>query len=172
MRNLFLSFSSLFCVLNNSTAQQTYTFTNAGATGRMGPTQTQVNSAYASTSLSGAVTVTGSGIQTWVAPYTGPYRITVAGAKGGDGLNGSTATAGGNGAIVRAEFTITAGSTLAIASGQMGLSSSSADTGGGGGGGSYVSIGNNALIVAGGGGSGGDRQVNHNNTGPSSGSTI
>ena len=32
-------------------AQTTYEFTNAGATGRTGPTQAQVNSAYASTNL-------------------------------------------------------------------------------------------------------------------------
>ena len=43
-------------------AQTTVTFTNAGATGKTGPTQAQVNTAYDGTSLDDAVTVS-SGIQ-------------------------------------------------------------------------------------------------------------
>ena len=64
--------------------QQSYTFTNCNATGAVGPTQNQVNLAYASTNLNGNVTVVGSGIQQWVVPSTGSYRIKAYGAQGGD----------------------------------------------------------------------------------------
>ena len=47
---------------------QTYDFNNASASGRFGPTQAQVNSAYVGTSLDGLVTVTGQGLQQWVVP--------------------------------------------------------------------------------------------------------
>ncbi len=66
----------LIMALTGSLAiSQTYTFTNAGASGLMGPTQSQVNTAYASTNLNGAVTVIG-GTQLWVVPASGsfPYR--------------------------------------------------------------------------------------------------
>ena len=43
----------------------TYTFTNAGATGREGPTQAQVNASYAGTNLAGLVTINTQGIQEW-----------------------------------------------------------------------------------------------------------
>ena len=66
----------------NSSAQQSYTFTNAGATGATGPTQTQINNSYTLTNLSGSVTVSG-GIQSFTIPVTGPYKITAIGAQGG-----------------------------------------------------------------------------------------
>jgi hypothetical protein len=148
-------------------SQQTYTFTNCGNTGRFGPTQMQVTNSYSNTNLAGNVSVTATGIQQWIIPQTGMYRITVAGAKGGNGLNGSTATSGGNGVIVRADLSLTGGQTLAVVCGQMGLSSTTADTGGGGGGASFVAVGNTPVIVAGGGGSGGD-----NNTAATPGTTY
>ena len=43
----------------------TYIFTNAGATGRFGPTQAQIDAAYLGTSLEGAVTINTQGIQEW-----------------------------------------------------------------------------------------------------------
>src|SRR5688572_14670705 len=133
LAGIYLVISVTFSVTIFS--QQTYTFTNAGATGRFGPSQTQVTNSYTNTNLAGSVTVTTNGIQQWLVPQSGMYRITVAGAKGGDGRNGSTATAGGFGAIVRADFNLTGGQTLSIASGQIGISSTTSDTGGGGGGG-------------------------------------
>ena len=63
-------------------AQASYTFTSASATGSVGPTQAQLNSAYASTNLNGLV-VSAAGIQTWTVPATGVYAIDVAGASGG-----------------------------------------------------------------------------------------
>ena len=62
----------------SSLEAQTYTFTNAGVTGRTGPTQTQVNSTYASgNTLHGAVTINTQGIQEWTVPVTGTYTIEV-----------------------------------------------------------------------------------------------
>ncbi|MEI7727809.1 MAG: LCCL domain-containing protein, partial [Bacteroidota bacterium] len=61
----------------------TYTFTNCGVFGRLGPNQTQANSAYSGTSLSGSVTIYGSGIQKWIVPSTGSYTIDAYGAQGG-----------------------------------------------------------------------------------------
>jgi hypothetical protein len=161
-----LGLLALFAVTSLN-GQQTYTFNNCGNTGRYGPSQTQANNTYSSTNLAGSVTVTTNGIQQWLIPQSGMYRITVAGARGGDGRNGSVSTAGGNGAVVRADFSLVGGQMLSIVSGQIGISSTTADTGGGGGGGSFVSLSGSPLIVAGGGGSGGD-----NNTGATSGTTY
>ena len=80
-----LTFSSLFLLVvsSNIYAQTTYTFTNAGATGRYGPTQSQVNSTYSSgNSLNGSVTVNTQGIQEWTVPANGTYTIEVWGARG------------------------------------------------------------------------------------------
>ncbi|NDB34846.1 MAG: hypothetical protein EB023_05775, partial [Flavobacteriia bacterium] len=52
-----------------------FNFTNAASTGRTGPTQAQVNAAYAATNLAGAVTINTQGIQEWIVPQTGLYRI-------------------------------------------------------------------------------------------------
>ena len=61
-----------------SNAQTTYTFTPCGATGSVGPSQTQVNSAYLSTNLNGSVTIPTSspGVQTFTIPLGagGGYR--------------------------------------------------------------------------------------------------
>ena len=127
-----------------SQAQTTYTFTNAGATGQNGPTQTQVNSAYLTTNLNGSVTVSPQGMQNFTIPFSGAYRIEAYGAQGGPNW--------GMGAYIAGDFTFTAGQVLKIAVGQQGGSANSSH--GSGGGGSFVAI-NNAtvpLIVAGGGG--------------------
>ena len=131
-------------------AQITYTFTNAGATGKDGPTQAQLNTAYASTNLNGAVTSV-SGIQTWTVPFSGPYRIEAFGAQGG---NAGSYT-GGKGTKISGEMTLIAGSILKILIGQSGINAinTSDQAGGTGGGGSFVSTNiNTPLIVAGGGG--------------------
>ena len=64
---------------------QTYNFTNASASGRFGPTQSQTDAAYTATNLFGAVTVMNQGIQEWIVPTTGTYRVTAIGACGGEG---------------------------------------------------------------------------------------
>ena len=136
-------------------SQFTYTFTNANITGRFGPTQAQINLAYAATNLNGLVNVATQGIQSWTVPISGPYRIEAFGAKGGNHFNG---TFGGNGAKIQGDFIFTAGTVLNIIVGQQGqIGSGNSVSGGGGGGASFVWINNQTitpLIAAGGGGGG------------------
>lgn len=150
MKKLLLIISAVgtFSVFN---AQQlTYSFSTCGATGRTGPTQSQVNAAYPSGHLLNGAVTSNSGIQTWTVPYTGPYEIDVYGAQGGN-LAGFT---GGYGAQMKGTFTLTAGTVLKILVGQTAASINSAGSDvTGGGGGSFVTFSNNSpLIVAGGGG--------------------
>ena len=64
----------LICIIisNSLIGQITYTFSPCGANGATGPSQAQINSAYAATNLNGSVTVNG-GIQSFAIPSTGPY---------------------------------------------------------------------------------------------------
>jgi len=125
----------------------THTFTPCGATGSNGPSQAQCNTAYGA----GFVIVSG-GIQAWVVPASGTYRIEARGAKGGRaaGFNHF-----GRGAVMAGDFSLTAGQTLSILVGQSGIDNTSSG-GGAGGGGSYVVLNNNPLVVAGGGSGGGN----------------
>jgi hypothetical protein len=136
------------CISGTVVQAQVYTFTNAGATGVNGPTQLQVTNAYASTSLAGAVTVTG-GIQSWTVPVSGTYKIEAYGANG-------YGVFGGKGAYMSGEFTLNANDVLQILVGQMGGCCHSTGTNqyGGGGGSFVVATGNNPLVIAGGGGGG------------------
>jgi hypothetical protein len=125
-----------------ASASVTYTFTNASATGSVGPTAPQITAAYLSTNLNGSVTVVG-GIQQFTIPATGNYSIEARGAQGGG-------SAGGKGASIKGTFSLTAGQVLKILVGQQGLTTTPATSGGGG---AFVAIGTTPLIVAGGGGS-------------------
>lgn len=133
-------------------AATTYSFTTAGATGRTGPTQAQVTSAYTATSLSGAVTVSTQGVQQWTVPASGKYQIIAAGAAGGKGT-GNTISAG-RGVIQTIEVNLTAGTNLKIIVGQVGIVGTYVS---GGGGGSFVSenLSDATPIIASGGGGGG-----------------
>ena len=139
-----------FCWGSPIWANVDYDFSNAGATGRLGPTQTQVNSAYAGSNLAGNVTINAQGIQEWTVPLTGEYRIEAKGAKGGGG------TAAGLGAQIAGSFSLTQGSLLKIVVGQAGgLAGNNNTTSGGGG--SFVikspyNSNSSILIIAGGGG--------------------
>lgn len=148
----------------------TYTFTSAGATGRQGPNQTQVNNAYANTSLASSVTVVGSGIQKWRVPKTGNYLIVAEGAQGCvNGSQGSTPSNElGRGAKMAGYFMLNEGQILWILVGQSGEGTVGTYGHGGGGGGTFVATGNGAdqsnsqaLIVAGGGGAIGNAQINY-----------
>jgi PKD repeat protein len=135
--------------MNVLQAQQSYTFTNAGATGYQGPTQSQLDAEYANTNLDGQVT-SNSGIQEWIVPSSGMYRIEVYGAQGG-GANG------GLGAKMEGEFTLNANDVLHIVVGQQGLTQSGEPNAVGGGGGSFVVkepalSTSDILVIAGGGG--------------------
>lgn len=109
-----------------------WTFTNAGATGRFGPTQAQIDANYSGTSLEGAVTInaTHQGIQEWTVPSTGTYRIEVLGARGG----GAPESNFGKGAQMVGSILLGIDEKLKILVGQMGGYSTS----GSGGGGSFV----------------------------------
>jgi PEP-CTERM motif len=95
-------------------------------------------------------TYTGSLVD-FTVPATGSYQILAFGAQGGSGVIGGLVEAGGQGAEIGGNFSLTAGETLQIAVGGAG----GEGTGGGGGGGSFVvGPGNTSLVIAGGGGGG------------------
>ncbi|MCE3259667.1 MAG: hypothetical protein K0S12_1308, partial [Bacteroidetes bacterium] len=167
LKTLFISLA--VAALTGLQAQTTYSFTTAGATGRFGPTQAQLNTAYASTNLNGNV-VSASGIQSWTVPVSGDYSITVAGATGGS----QGATNFGTGASMSGRFTLTAGEVLQIVVGQKGVDSpGSVWEGCGGGGGSFVvkAAGTVPLII-GAGGAGGDGNGNYSTRPKQGGSSV
>lgn len=161
---LLLTCLSYFTLVNG----QTYTFTNAGATGPNGPTQAQLNAAYgAGNPLNGQVT-SSNGIQLWTVPVSGTYRITVLGASGG-GIGTTNNQRGGRGTSIIGEFELVQGEVIRILVGQMGahnqygatLGTNSSSSGGGG---SFVvrsPYNTNASILAIAGGGGG-RSANNN----------
>ena len=133
-------------------ASNTHTFTTCGQTGRVGPTQAQMRSAY-DTSANGNWDETYisqgafQGYQDWTVPVSGIYEFDVYGASGFDGSGGA---APGLGARVRGRVSLTKGEIITIACGQKGVS---AGTWSGSGGGTFVvrKTGNEPLFVAGGG---------------------
>jgi PKD repeat protein len=122
----------------------TRSFSTCGATGRFGPSQSQCNTAYGL----GVVTVNG-GKQTWTVPETATYRIEAAGAQGGG-------TSGGQGAIIRGDFTLTAGQNIEMIVGQRGNTNGSGGGCGGGGGSFVYNLSQASLLIAAGGGGGMD----------------
>ncbi len=141
-KNYFLLLT-LCMILSTASVAQTYNFTTAGATGRFGPTQPQIDAAYAATTLAGAVIINTQGIQEWVVPATASYSIEVSGAG----------TTNGTGANLSGEFSLTAGQTLYIAVGQNGAPLVCAGNGG-----SFVGAGASLIastpLIVGGGGAG------------------
>lgn len=133
-----------------------HTFTNAGASGRYGPTLAQLQESYSYatwTQNTNYLNMTTQGIQQWTVPATGSYNITAAGAKGG-GNSGF-----GRGALIKGDFNLTQGTKLYILVGQVG-GQETYDVGGGiysggGGGGTFISLNSlsgTLVLVAGGGG--------------------
>lgn len=133
-------------------SQISFNFTNAGATGRFGPTQAQINTAYAATTLANKVLVFTQGIQEWKIPFDGIFRISVDGAAGGT-KTGSSIQEGGKGASMIGNSSLVEDDLLKILVGQQGESRDNANSGGGGG--TFVWESSNLLIAAGGGGGGG-----------------
>ena len=153
------SISFTFINVTPSSASTLYTFTNATATGKNGPTQAQVNSAYSGTNLAGIVTVTASGIQKFTIPTSGNYIFEIAGSKGGN----TSSFTGGAGAIFQTNsVALSQGEVIQIGVGQIGIISIDA-TGAGGGGASWVYRESNSTLVAIAGGGGG---AGPNTTGP------
>lgn len=160
---------ALIMVVQANVVAQTYTFTTCGATGRLGPTQTQVNTSYTATNLAGLVT-SNSGVQVWTVPVNGQYSIEAFGAEGG----GSTGASfpGGKGSRIKGTFNLTQGTVLNIVVGQAGAS---AGSGGSGGGGSFVytgPIGGNGLLIAAGGGGGGGHDIGFGGPGSSTSQPV
>lgn len=136
--------TAAFGVANASA--QTWEFTTCGATGAQGPDQSACDTEYTGTALDGGVTVSG-GIQIWTVPASGRYRVTAVGAQG---TAAEASVVGGLGASLQAEFTLSAGTVLQLAIGQVGLEDTC--NGGGGGGSFVVDASDEPLLVAGGGG--------------------
>ena len=134
--------------VNVTDANDTYwTFTNAGVTGRLGPTQSQVNSVYAGTTLEGKVTINTQGIQEWTVPESAIFTIEARGASEGwdRGLGG----------YGKGTFNLTSGDLISIAVGQQGTKGNGNGNwhASGGGGGTFVVESNiTPLVVSGGGG--------------------
>jgi len=133
-----------------------WTFTNAGATGRFGPTQAQIDANYSGTSLESVVTInsTHQGIQEWTVPASGSYRIEVFGASSTEQTFSNNFNDKGLGATLSGDFNMVVGDNLIILVGQMPTQSEF----NGGGGGTFVAKGNDinlssAIIIAGGAGS-------------------
>jgi len=128
-------------------ASETRNFTNCSKTGRVGPSQTDCNTAYSSTDLNGEVTVN-NGIQEWTIPSNGTYTITAYGAQGGG-------PHGGLGAKISGQFTLNAGDVIKILVGQKGNYLEKDASGGGG---TFVTKSphnnNSSIIVVAGGGGG------------------
>ena len=110
---------SISVVVQNMIDLSTFIFSNAGATGRFGPTQAQVDSAYTGTDLAGKITINTQGIQEWTVPFSGMYSIEAWGAGGGD-TGTSFETKGGKGTRMKGEFSLTEGDILRILIGQKG----------------------------------------------------
>lgn len=122
-----------------------FTFTNAGKTGISGPSYAQLQTEYAGTDWISNTEYfnVSNGIQLWTVPTTATYRITAAGAQGGNGSNNL-------GAVIAGDFDIEKGQKIQILVGQEGQFS-------GGGGGSFVvkeggTQNEDIYVIAGGGG--------------------
>lgn len=141
-------------------AFSSHTFNNCGSTGPNGPSTSNCRSNYNTDwdESSSNFTVS-NGIQQWTVPATGNYRITAAGARGGDGSQRSP----GNGYIKRGDFSLTQGETLYIVVGQRGVNGSN----GGGGGGSFVYRSRSEPLIIGAGGGGGGYNSANGQTGSS-----
>ncbi|GAB5387936.1 MAG: hypothetical protein Alpg2KO_09040 [Alphaproteobacteria bacterium] len=133
-----------------------HTFTTCSTSGPTGPSQSDCRTQYDTSADgnwdedSGIFTVQG-GIQQWLVPVTGSYRIE---AKGAIGARTGNHLAG-EGAVIGGTFDLTHGDVLKILVGQVGLHNCSNVRvySGGGGGGSFVTmLDDTPLLIAGGGG--------------------
>ena len=145
IRTIFFGLTLSLFAFSSKAQTITYSFTTAGATGSVGPNQTQINTAYSASNLS--MVICPSGIQSWTVPSSGTYLIDCVGASGGNAP--SYSKVGGMGARMRGVFTFTAGQVVQVLVGQAGANGCG---NGGGGGGSYVVTGGTVVIAAGGGG--------------------
>lgn len=129
----------------------THTFTNAGATGRFGPTQSQLDAAYGSESWYSTNTFSSQGgIQLWTVPASTTFRFQITGAYGGrDKEPGAPAN-------ITADIPLPRGQIIKILVGQRGLPTYKEGSAAGGGGGTFVTYFDNTPILVAGGGGGAD----------------
>jgi len=122
-----------------------HTFTNAGKTGKDGPTITNCINTYGNSSPwndSNFFNVS-NGIQQWKVPETATYRITATGARERVTNSSGQEVTGGQGAYMRGDFSLTINEVIHILVGQEPTSGTAPDnygqtTGNGGAGGSFV----------------------------------
>ena len=133
-----------------------FNFTNAGATGRTGPTLAQCLSSYNTTTYpwltdTNFFNMVSQGKQLWTVKIGGVYEFDVRGARGGTYSSGATTYVGAYGARIVSRVTLSIGQVIAIAVGQMGQDSALYPTAGGG---SFVVLDSTStpLLIAGGGG--------------------
>jgi gliding motility-associated-like protein len=174
-------------------------YSNANGTGQLStnasyitPTISTTTTYYVGTAAQGGA-VNGSqtfnytaGVQTFTAPVTGNYTVTLFGAQGGNGLN----TTGGLGGQATGSLALTAGQSISIyvggkggnaggvmgwnGGGQGGLDVGAGQHAGSGGGATDIRVGGNALanrVIVAGGGAGGGRDGVTGVGGGSSGTT-
>lgn len=151
-----------------STPFDSFTFTSGGISGRTGPSLVQLLNSYDTETYpwledTDKFNMLTNGIQLWTVPSTGTYRITVRGAQGAP----TESAAGGRGAIMRGDFSLTSGEKLQILVGQTAsVASGRLYRSSAGGGGSFVvkytgnvNVVDDVLIIAGGGGGSGSSPI-------------
>ena len=131
-----------------------FTFTNAGTTGNVGPTIATIraHSTYSSATWKTDYLQQGDfqGYQDWTVPTSGVYTFDVFGASG---YEGGGSGAAGRGVRIKGNVYLQKGEIITIVPGQIGTAPRSGTTWGGSGGGTWVvrKSGNVPLFVAGGG---------------------
>jgi hypothetical protein len=134
-----------------------FTFTNAGATGKDGPTLSDLQNTYTDpwTGDTNYLNMTTQGFQLWTVPQTGTYEFSVVGANGGDAI---TTYRGGYSRILTGRINLNVNDVIIICVGQKGTNASANNSNAGSGGGGTFVVKNTTpltpLIVSGGGGGG------------------
>uniref|UniRef100_A0A672RC47 Tyrosine-protein kinase receptor n=1 Tax=Sinocyclocheilus grahami TaxID=75366 RepID=A0A672RC47_SINGR len=114
------SFSPLPEPSVSEASQITWWFTSCGASGPLGPTQAQCDSAYRNINVSVVVGKEGplKGVQMWRVPATNMYKISAYGAAGGKGAKNHNKRS--HGVIISAIFPLENGDILYILIGHQG----------------------------------------------------
>ena len=109
-----------------------FTFTNAGSTGRTGPLLADCQVAYAGEPwLSSYFTVPTQGFQHWTVPATAIYTIKIRGANGVAASSANTGCSGGQGIIMQFDYVLNKNEEIRMIVGQSGTVSSQHGGGGG-----------------------------------------
>ena len=140
-----------------------HTFTNCGATGRLGPTLDQAKTTYSSATWVNDANafVVDDGMQIWTVPVDGTYKVTCTGAGGGKGFTfGGSGNYGGSPAKIVAYASLNRGDKLRLVVGQRGLDNEAnyvcvLNPGSGAGGSTVFNNTTGELLMVAGGGGGG-----------------